>query len=64
LGNWENRRKQMGPRIITMKEAQRRWDNMTPEDVYGPEDEDEEDEATDDSADDCDDDTCTVRIGK
>jgi hypothetical protein len=54
----------MGPRIITMKEAQRRWDNMTPEDVYGPEDEDEEDEATDDSADDCDDDTCTVRIGK
>ncbi len=55
----------MGPRIITMKEAQSRWDNLTPEDVYGPEDEgDDDDEAADDGADDCDDDTCTVRIRK
>jgi hypothetical protein len=32
----------MGPRTITMREAQRQWDNMTPEDE--PEDEEQEDD--------------------
>jgi len=34
----------MRPRRVTMAQAQRAWDNLTPEDVYGP-DEPEEEEA-------------------
>ena len=44
---------------MTMAEAQRAYDNLTPEDVYGPEDEAEETEVEDE----CDGDCCTVRIG-
>jgi hypothetical protein len=33
----------MRRRGITMSQAQRAYDNLTPEDVYGPDDEEEED---------------------
>lgn len=36
------------PRTITFASAQRRWDNLTPEDVYGPDDPYEDEEEQDD----------------